>query len=92
MSHFKSCTKIFLQQDIFRKNVLDKRYLVEGGLIILSHYPKRIMWISHRWTGRGGPVPWPPRLPNLNPLDFFFWGYSKNIVYDNASITRLDDE
>jgi len=41
----------------------------------------------NRWIDRGGRVPWPPRSPDLNPLDFFFWGYSKNIVYDNASIT-----
>ncbi|KAJ4444490.1 hypothetical protein ANN_06282 [Periplaneta americana] len=24
-----------------------------------------------RWIGGGGPVPWPPRSPNLTPLDFF---------------------
>ena len=31
--------------------------------------------------GRGGPIPWPPRSPDLSPLDFFLWGYIKNIVY-----------
>ena len=25
----------------------------------------------NRWIGRGGPVPWPPRSPDLTPLDFF---------------------
>ena len=25
---------------------------------------------GERLIGRGGPVPWPPRLPDLNPLDF----------------------
>lgn len=34
-----------------------------------------------RWIGRGGPVLWPPRSPDLNPLDFFYWGYLKEIVY-----------
>ena len=24
-----------------------------------------------RWIGRGGPVPWPARSPDLNPLDFY---------------------
>ena len=33
------------------------------------------------WIGRGGPIPWPPRSPDLSPLDFFLWGYIKNIVY-----------
>jgi len=31
------------------------------------------------WIGRGRPIPWPPR--DLSPLDFFLWGYIKNIVY-----------
>lgn len=33
------------------------------------------------WIGRGGPVPWPARSPDLNPLDFSFWGFMKNEVY-----------
>ena len=33
------------------------------------------------WIGRGGPIPWPPRSPGLSPLEFFLWGYIKNIVY-----------
>ena len=33
------------------------------------------------WIGRGGPIPWPTRSPDLSPLDFFLWGYIKNIVY-----------
>lgn len=43
---------------------------------------------SHRWIGRGGPVPWPPRSPDLNPLDFFFWGHLKNLVYKTPVQTR----
>lgn len=34
-----------------------------------------------RWIGRGGPIAWPPRSPDLNPIDFFVWGYFKEIVY-----------
>jgi len=33
------------------------------------------------WIGRGEPILWPPRSPDLIPLDFFLWGYIKNIVY-----------
>ena len=34
-----------------------------------------------RWIGRDGPIPWSPRSPNITPLDFFLWGYVKDIVY-----------
>jgi hypothetical protein len=34
-----------------------------------------------RWIGRGGPINWTPRSPDLTPMDFFFWGYIKDIVY-----------
>lgn len=41
-----------------------------------------------RWIGRGGPVAWPPRSPDLSSLDFFLWGYLKSIVYE----TPLDSD
>jgi len=47
------------------------------------------MRIGHRWIDRES-VPWPPRSLDLNPPDFFFWGYSKNIVSENAPTIRLD--
>jgi hypothetical protein len=34
-----------------------------------------------RWMGRYGPIPWPARSPDLNPLDFFLWGYCKELIY-----------
>jgi len=33
------------------------------------------------WIGRDGPTPWPPRPPDIIPLDFFLRGYVKNKVY-----------
>jgi hypothetical protein len=35
-----------------------------------------------RWIGRGGPVEWPARSPDLAPLDYFFWGHVKSLVYE----------
>lgn len=34
-----------------------------------------------RWMGTRGPIAWPPRSPDLTPLDFFLWGYVKEQVY-----------
>ena len=30
---------------------------------------------------KGGDVPWPPRSPDLSPLDFFLWGHLKGVVF-----------
>ena len=35
-------------------------------------------------------IEWPPRSPDLNPLDFYLWGYLKSIVYTPLPRT-LDD-
>ncbi|GBP20082.1 hypothetical protein EVAR_13854_1 [Eumeta japonica] len=32
---------------------------------------------------RRGDVNWPPRSPDLTPIDFFLWGYVKSKVYTN---------
>ncbi|EZA49064.1 hypothetical protein X777_12801, partial [Ooceraea biroi] len=44
----------------------------------------------NNWIGRGGPVPWPPRSPDFNPLDFCIWGYLKSLVYSRP-INNVDD-
>ncbi|XP_037020829.2 uncharacterized protein LOC119063554 isoform X1 [Artibeus jamaicensis] len=37
--------------------------------------------LPNRWIGRRGPVEWPPRSPDLTPMDFFFWGVVKDKVF-----------
>jgi hypothetical protein len=39
----------------------------------------------NRSVGRDGPTPWPPRSPDITPLDFFLWGYVKDKVYSTYS-------
>ena len=34
-----------------------------------------------RWIDRRGPIEWAPRSPDLTPLDFYQWGYVKQVVY-----------
>lgn len=41
-----------------------------------------------QWIGRRSPVPWLPRPPDHNPLDFYFRGYMKDFVYVQVSDTR----
>lgn len=42
------------------------------------------------WIGRGGHVAWPPRSPDLTPMDFFLWGHVKSVVYSTPVATRQE--
>src|SRR5215469_2188886 len=42
---------------------------------------------ADRWIGRAGPLAWPPRSPDLNPLDFYLWGHIKTTVYRTKPTT-----
>lgn len=44
-----------------------------------------------RWIGRGGQIGWPPRSPDLTPLDFFFWGKIKSAVYNSSPINNVEE-
>lgn len=48
-----------------------------------------VVYPNH-WIGRGGTQPWPPRSPDLNPLDFCIWGYLKSLVY-NTPVGNIED-
>ncbi|EFN86502.1 hypothetical protein EAI_03479, partial [Harpegnathos saltator] len=41
-----------------------------------------------RWMGRGGPVIWPARSPDLNVLDYFVWGHIKSKIEHRRDGTR----
>jgi len=43
-----------------------------------------------RWIGRRGRIEWLARSPHLSPIDFFLWGYLKNIVYKNKPKSLQD--
>lgn len=56
------------------------------------HRARVIMdYLKQTYPGRlislGGNVLWPPRSPDLSPLDFYLWGYLKGKVYDNNPTT-----
>ena len=57
------------------------------------------------WIERGGAIAWPPRSPDITPLDFFLWGYIKDAVHRtkvkdishlkekiNAAVETIDEE
>mgnify|MGYP005986643663 CR=1 FL=1 len=44
------------------------------------------------WVSRNDPVAWPPRSPNLNPCDFYLWGWMKQLVYGNQQCPESMEE
>jgi len=42
----------------------------------------------NRWLSHGGPIAWPPRSPDLTPLDYFLWGHMKTLVYETKVDSR----
>jgi hypothetical protein len=51
-----------------------------------QHYRRRVRYLINekfhgQWIGRRGPINWPPRSPDLNPIDFFLWGHLMENVY-----------
>jgi len=42
------------------------------------------------WIGRGRPMAWPPRSPDLTPVVFFPWGYIKTLIYTSPVDSEED--
>ena len=58
-----------------------------------SHYTRHVMknlndTFPNRWIGRGSTINWPPRSPDLTPLDFCLWGLMKSELYRKKVDTR----
>ena len=59
-----------------------------------AHWSQRVrQWLDENlgtWIGRDGPIPWPPRSPDLTPPDFYLWGLLKQEVYKTRPKTTED--
>lgn len=60
-----------------------------------THYPATVReylngQFPNRWFGRNGPSRWPPRSPDLTPLDFFLWGHFKAEVYATEPADEME--
>jgi hypothetical protein len=52
--------------------------------------PRLYATFPNRWLGRDGPLAWPPRSPDITPLDFLTGGYVKDKFYANK-FTGVED-
>jgi hypothetical protein len=54
------------------------RYMHYG---VAAYFSRSKMFSITYIINRGGPTAWPPRSPDLNPLNFYLWGHLKTLVY-----------
>lgn len=45
---------------------------------------------ENRWIGTNGPIRWPPRSPDITPLDFFVWPFLKEKVFSAGAPQNLN--
>src|ERR1700722_14562276 len=96
LAKFKSFTKIYLKTSFFLQSK-NKMLLMNTGSCQDGATPHRtkdvfetlfncfntpVIGLNYPKFAKGG-LEWPPYSPDLNPLDFFFWGYLKDKVYKN---------
>lgn len=60
------------------------------------HYANLVRdWLQEKFgdrvIGRGFDNFWPPYSPDLNPCDFYLWGYLKSVVYRDPVPKTLED-
>ena len=60
-----------------------------------AHFSREVKYyldetFPNQWIGRNGPTQWPARSPDLTKLDYFLWGYVKEIVYKDLPTTALN--
>lgn len=81
-----------LLEDVPLDVIMNMYFMHDGAPAHFSRIVRNYLTerFENRWIGRGGPVAWPPRSPDLTPLDFFVWGYLKDLVY--ATEVNTEDE
>ena len=68
------CTEAGTFPEFFQQDGAPPHYGCQVRAFLDEQFPGK-------WIGRRGPVEWPPRSPDLTPLDFYLWGHLKAIVY-----------
>ena len=73
---------------------LSTRFMHDGSPPRFSRVARQFLnqHFANKWIGRGDPIAWAARSPDLNPLDFHLLGHLKSIVYatsiEHAEILR----
>lgn len=57
--------------------------------LLNEHFTGRVIGLGYEDRYEGG-IDWPPYSPDLNPCDFFLWGYLKDTIYKNG-VKSIED-
>ena len=57
--------------------------------LLFEHFGHRVIALDYPKFSGGG-LDWPPYSPDLNPCDYFLWGYLKDSIYKETPKT-IDD-
>ena len=71
---FSEATSLYSEDDYWFQHDSSPVHYAE---IVVKNLNRRL---PERWIGRGGPIHWPPRSPDLTPLDFCFWHELRQLV------------
>lgn len=82
----------FLDECVSLRDLSQMWFHHDGAPAHKSLKPRTVLTetFGNNIIGYGGPVEWPPRSPDLNPLDYFLWGFLKNKVYEKESTSPSD--
>ena len=67
-------------------------FMQDGAPAHIGHQIRllRETFTNERIISRSFPNPWPARSPDLNPCDFWLWGYLKDHVYQGHVQSLVD--
>lgn len=79
--------------DLPLRNLNNLKFQLDGSPIHNAAAVRE--WLNehfqNHWIGRNSPlIEWPPRSPDLTPLDFFLWGLLKQKVYKSRPQTQQE--
>lgn len=88
----------FVIPHLQQRNCIDSTIFMQDGAP--PHIGRRVKdvlrqhFTDARVISRAFPTIWPPRSPDLNPCDFWLWGYLKSVVYQGhvPDIPTLKDQ
>ena len=71
--------------------LVSKIFQQDGAPPHWGSHVRRVLVVTfpNRWIGRDGPTPWPPRSPDITPLDFFLWGMLRTKCFRNQFQIRI---